>query len=132
MKVIKIITNLLTVIATISIFLVGICFFQIFIQGKKYATLFGYSIFQIVTSSMEPTINAGDRAVVKITNDIQEGDIVIYQTDDMLVCHRIHKINNELVICKGDKNNVEDEPILINSIVGKVIHTIHLKNGRFY
>lgn len=124
MKVFRIAINIATVVAVIIILLASTCFFQIFIQRKKYPILFGFSIFHIATSSMEPTINAGDKVIINVTNNLKEGDIVVYLNDDVLVCHRIQEITGNNVICKGDRNNIHDDPVSIEKIVGKVVHII--------
>jgi len=122
MKVIKVITNLFTFISIIVILLALICIFQITVQKKPYANVFGFTIFEIASGSMEPTLKIGDRVVINTTKNINEGDIVVYSDNDTLVCHRIQKINNDEVICKGDNNNMQDSAISKNEIIGKVIH----------
>ncbi|MBR3325115.1 MAG: signal peptidase I [Clostridia bacterium] len=122
MKIIKILINLFTIISVLVLILALIYIFQITIQKKEYGTLFGYSIFQIASGSMEPTINIGDRILMKESKDITEGDIVLYKNEDTLVCHRVEEIKDNNVICKGDNNNSKDKEISKNEIIGKIIH----------
>ena len=78
---------------------------------KKY-DVFGYRFYLIGSGSMEPTINVGDAVVVKESENINEGDIIAFQEDNMVIVHRVNKIYTEgekkLYQTKGDNNNIED------------------------
>ena len=129
MKVLKIIVKIglnALCIATILFLLVGIVYaVQITVMHKKYANIFGYSLFEVMTGSMEPAIQVGDDVIVKLVdnaNDIAEGDIVVYEQEDNFIIHRVETIDNNTVITKGDQNNTTDEEIPKEKIVGKVIY----------
>lgn len=80
-------------------------------------------IYEVETGSMEQGIHAGDYVLICEKSKYVVGDIVTYRKADYFITHRIIKsINGNKVITKGDANNVADEEIDINSIVGKVIY----------
>lgn len=82
---------------------------------------FGYGMANVLSGSMEPTFSKGTLLLVKDTQDIQEGDIVVYQSRDELIVHRIISLAGDEVITQGDANNVADEPFDRSQIKGKVI-----------
>ena len=118
------ILNILLIIITILI-IIGIYYiFQIKIQNKNYANMFGYTFFEVATGSMSPTIEIGDVVIVKITKDVKENDIIVYNEGKSFVTHRLIKINQDKIIAKGDANNTEDKPITQENILGKVTKII--------
>ena len=96
-------------------------------------SIMGYSLFRVVTGSMEPTIGEGSLIVVKKTeaSEIKEGDIIsFYSTDPELKgavnTHRVTGVKSEkngLVFeTKGDANLVKDEyPVQESNIIGVVV-----------
>jgi len=92
--------------------------------GKRYINFFGYTVFQVVTGSMDPVIKIDDIVIVKLTSDVKEDDIITYKSDDNFITHRIIKKNDDEIITKGDANNTEDSPILQDDVVGKVVYII--------
>ena len=92
--------------------------------GKRYINFFGYTVFQVVTGSMDPIIKIDDIVIVKLTSDVKEDDIITYKSDDNFITHRIIKKNDDEIITKGDANNTEDAPILQDDVVGKVVYII--------
>lgn len=98
--------------------------YQVKIQKKDYANLFGYSLFEVATGSMMPTIQVGDVVIVKITEEVNENDIIVYQDEESIITHRLIKKNEERIVTRGDANNSEDKPIEQNMIIGLVIKII--------
>ncbi len=91
------------------------------IGGNQLPMPFGYGMANVLSGSMEPTFSKGTLLLVKDTQDIQEGDIVVYQSRDELIVHRIISLAGDEVITQGDANNVADEPFDRSQIKGKVI-----------
>lgn len=98
--------------------------YQVKIQKKDYANLFGYSLFEVATGSMMPTIQVGDVVIVKITEEVNENDIIVYQDEESIITHRLIEKNEERIVTRGDANNSEDKPIEQNMIIGLVIKII--------
>ena len=120
----NILLNILLVIVTLLI-IIGIYYLiQIKILNNKYANIFGYTFFEVATGSMSPTIEIGDVVIVKISNDVKENDIIVYQEENNFITHRLIKIEEDKIITKGDANNTEDKPIEITQILGSVIYII--------
>ncbi len=120
-KISNILINLLIFVVSICLLLVIYNFFQINILKKSYTNYFGYTYFEILTGSMKEEIDIDDYVFVKITNDIKEGDIISFYYDSSVVTHRVIKMDEELIITKGDANNVNDAPIKKEDIIGKVV-----------
>ena len=117
---IGIVLNILIILVTILI-IIGIYYlFQIKILNKGYADLFGYTFFQVATGSMSNTIEIGDVIIVKITEEIEENDIIVYEEEGSYITHRLISKNGEELIAKGDANNSEDKPIKLEQVLGKV------------
>lgn len=91
------------------------------ILGNKLPMPFGYGLANVLSGSMEPTFSKGTLLLVKDTRQVQEGDIIVYQSGNELIVHRIVSLNGEKVITQGDANNVADEPFEKSQIKGKVI-----------
>jgi len=81
------------------------------------------NIYKVKTGSMEDGIHAGDYILIHKKNTYKVRDVVTFKKDGYHVTHRIIKKNGNKVVTKGDANNIEDDEININSIIGKVIYT---------
>ena len=78
-------------------------------------------IYRVKTGSMENDIHAGDYILIVKQNDYKIGDVVTFEKADGFITHRIVKKDGDMITTKGDANNVEDEEINKNTIVGKVV-----------
>lgn len=104
------------------ILIVGLC-------GYFALRLFGIAqIYKIETGSMEDNIHAGDYILIYKKKSYKIGEVVTFKKDDYFVTHRIIKKNGNKIITKGDANNIEDEEISNDVIVGKVIYNGGLLN----
>lgn len=85
--------------------------------------LFGIAnIYKVKTGSMEDGIHTGDYILIVKKKTYKVGDIVTFKKGEYFVTHRIVKKNGNIIVTKGDANNIEDEEININSIVGEVVY----------
>lgn len=123
-KVINFILNVLLGIITVVIIIGAYYMYQVKIQKKDYANLFGYSLFEVATGSMKPTIQIGDVVIVKITKDVNENDIIVYIDGDDIITHRLVEKCENNIVTRGDANNSEDKPIQENMIIGQVIKIV--------
>ena len=78
-------------------------------------------IYNVETGSMENNIHAGDYILIFKKGDYNIGDIVTYRKDNYYITHRIIEKDGNTFITKGDANNVPDEMIDFNDIMGKVL-----------
>lgn len=130
----KIIKKIL--VAIISILMILIMAFNIYrfvcinILKKDMATINGYVALEVISGSMEPTINIGDIIIVdtKIKKFKKDDIISFYDKDGSFITHRIVSINGKKFITKGDNNNTEDEAIDISKVIGKFVFKID--NGK--
>ncbi len=98
--------------------------YQVKIQKKDYANLFGYSLFEVATGSMSPTIEVGDVVITKLTKEVNENDIIVYMDGNNIITHRLIEKNGDKIITRGDANNSEDKPIEEKMIIGEVVKII--------
>ena len=142
-KLSKIFSYLIFLISLIIIFFSSFYLVQTKLLKKNYADIFGYTILDVKSGSMQKEIMIGDLVIVKIlaseknaeenidNNDIDKikdninvEDIITFIKEDYLITHRVLEKRDEDIITKGDANNTEDDPILYKDIVGKVVKII--------
>jgi len=86
----------------------------------------GFRIYRVATGSMEPNLRINDVVIIKKQDNYTINDIVTYKKNGNYITHRIVQENKDVITTKGDNNNSEDESILKEDIVGKVIYTFKL------
>ena len=121
-KIFNLITNVLIVLVSICLVFAIYNFVCLKVVKKDYVNYFGYTYFEILTGSMEDEINIDDYVFVKITDDVKKNDIISYKSGDDIVTHRIVKINKDEIVTRGDANNIDDDPIVRDQVIGKVVH----------
>lgn len=90
--------------------------------------ILGIYMFNIVSGSMEPTLNINDVVVVRKCDPtkLEIGDIITFKQDERTISHRIKEIitydkNNIKFITKGDNNDIADQDMVeIGQIYGQV------------
>lgn len=117
----KIISKILIGMLTLILLLVLYNFINLSILKKDYTNYFGFTMFEVASGSMSPTIEEKDVVFVKINSDIKTDDIITYKKDGAYITHRVLDIQGEYYICRGDANNTNDEPIKKDIILGKVV-----------
>ena len=87
---------------------------------------FGVGAAVVLTGSMEPTLSVNDLVVVTKTDNIEVGDIVVFQQGNDLIIHRVIEINVEenRIVTKGDANNVDDGNIPMSAIKGRLSFSV--------
>ena len=101
-------------------------FYQIKIQNKIYVNILGYTILEVKSGSMEDHILIGDLLLVKVLenknkDELKINDVITFRKEKHLITHRIIKLEENSLTTKGDANNTEDEPIVFDDIIGKVV-----------
>jgi len=92
----------------------------------------GTGFFIIASGSMEPNIPVGSIIFVhSVPQDrISVGDAITYFASDMttVVTHRVVDIYKDRAIyyftTRGDANNTDDQPVVYNRVIGRVVFTI--------
>lgn len=97
--------------------------------------LLGYTCFNVISGSMEPTIPVGSVIYVEPVDaiDVRSGDVIAFYSDGSVVTHRVEE--NRFVegkfITKGDANLREDfESTPYQALIGRVRYSIPYL-GRF-
>lgn len=90
---------------------------------------FLYGVLVIGSGSMSGSIEKGDAVVFKRTNEIKEGDVIVFRYEDIKIVHRVisaKNINGEMrYYTKGDANKLEDEGYVTKeTLMGKVLFKI--------
>ena len=122
--IIKWIVNLLTIILVVILIVVIYGKLSLTFSNKKYANYFGYTLFEVASGSMRPTLDINDVVLVKISKDnLNANDIIAFESENDIITHRIIFIDGNTITVKGDSNNVVDKPIEKEQVIGKVIKT---------
>ena len=129
-----------TVVLVISMILCLTVVVQIMTNG--YVQIGGFSLFRVVTGSMEPELPVGSLLLCKKTpiSEIEEGDIVCFvsRSPEMMgkvITHRVITIYDDqaggiLLETKGDANlSADGELVTANNLIGRVNH--YEKDGSF-
>ena len=99
---------------------IAFCFTVVFqIQTKRYVSIFGFSVFRVITDSMEPAIPVGALILNQETeiDNVKIGDIICFRSMESymygsIVTHRvvdIKTIDGKIALTtRGDANNSED------------------------
>ena len=121
--------NVVILLIIIPILIYNITIIIKYIQNPKETPDFlGFKTYEIVSRSMEDTINKNDIIVVKKVdkNEINENDIISFDNGNEIITHRIVEIENingqTLYTTKGDNNRfADDEKISFEQIEGKYV-----------
>ena len=121
-RVVKWVINFLTGLLLVILILVvyGKC--VLMFTDNKYPNYFGYTLFEVASGSMEPTLYTNDVILVHITKkDLKEKDIIAFNSENAIITHRIIFIDGDTITVKGDNNNTIDMPINKSQVIGKVV-----------
>lgn len=121
-KILKIITlNVLMILFIINLIL----------SFEENTHILGIYMFNIVSESMEPTLEINDVVVVQKCepSQLQIGDIITFEQDGRIISHRILDITSTNSVIKfetkGDNNEIPDPDILDSGqVYGKVLFKI--------
>lgn len=117
----KIFKTIATALLVVLVLLCVYTFVVTDIMKKDYVNVFGYTYFVVASGSMSGTIEVDDIIFVKVTKSVKEDDIITFIDEDKnLITHRLVNKNGDKYITKGDVNNVTDDPITKDQIIGKV------------
>ena len=103
------------------------------VAARGYASVMGYSLFRVITGSMEPTIPVNAVIVCRSTDihDVAVGDVVVFRLADLsgekIITHRVSDIHTQsdgtvTLETRGDANPVADtRPVTQSGLIGKVV-----------
>lgn len=117
---VKLIYAILIILATYNIY----NYVCINVLKQDLPIINGYGTLEVISGSMEPTIDVGDLIIVNTKYDeLKENDIItFYDEKGFFVTHRIIEIKDGEYVTKGDNNNSEDQgTISKNDIVAKYV-----------
>ncbi len=92
-----------------------------------------FSYFEVSGFSMWPFLKNKDRLIIRTvsTRTLEVGDIILYRSEDGLVCHRLVKIVREanrcLLYCRGDASLSSPEFVDESALVGKASGVVKKK-----
>ncbi len=92
--------------------------------GNKMPMPFHYGMATVLSGSMEPQLSVNDLVIIREIDEVQVGDIVVFQSGEILVIHRVIEIDKDTIITKGDANNMADSPITKADIKGVLVWQI--------
>ena len=85
----------------------------------------GYFSAVIGSGSMSPALSVNDVLIVKADVSYQIEDIITYvSSKGGLITHRVKEVTDNGYIAQGDANNVPDEEIPGQRVLGKVVFSI--------
>lgn len=85
---------------------------------------FGYGVSVVLSGSMEPTLSVDDLVLIRQTQDVQVGDVIVYQRSGELIIHRVIEADGDTLVTQGDANNAADEPISRDSVKGCMVGSV--------
>jgi len=96
------------------IYILLIIYLLIFIPS-----FFGHKPLVVISGSMEPTLKVGGILYYEKVeiDELDEGDILVYQNRDNIISHRIVDVIENKFITKGDMNNSEDNILIDESVI---------------
>ncbi len=111
------------------------------IRQNGHVSVFGCSVFHVVSGSMEPEIPVGALILSQKTDieDLAVGDIICFYSreaymEGRVVTHRVIEIHQQdgapALVTRGDANNSMDAYYVTrDNLIGRMIY--HTKNGNF-
>lgn len=91
------------------------------ISKDPFPMPFGIGFANVVSGSMEPALKKGTLLLVRNKADAEIGDIVVYQSGESMIVHRIISKEGDKILTKGDANDTEDQPVERSQIKGVVM-----------
>ena len=75
---------------------------------------------------MKPAMDPGDVIFIKKINvdNLKAGDIITFQKEKFIATHRIIKFEDKSIITQGDNNNLADDTLTKENVIGKYMFKV--------
>lgn len=122
----KVLSKVTSIIILVLLLLSIYSFVSIKVLKKDLVQVNGYAVLEVVSGSMQPTINIGDLIIIDINDkNYNKNDIVtFYDEANNFVTHRIISLNENTMVTKGDYNKSDDGETSLDKVVGKYVFRI--------
>jgi signal peptidase len=97
--------------------------------GNTMPMPFGYGASVVLSGSMEPVLSVNDLVILKETQDVETGDVIVYESGSERIIHRVQSVDGDTITTKGDANNIADEPFDRSCVRGKMIASFPAVGG---
>lgn len=98
--------------------------------GALFLALFAIGIrpYVVLSGSMEPEIGVGSIVFVNQNakfDELKADDVISFRKADLMVTHRVFKIEDDKIVTKGDANEVEDGGyVTADMLIGKDVFVL--------
>ncbi len=129
---VNVISTLIIIVAVVMLITV------IMTRSSGVPNFMGYSVFRVMTGSMEPTLKINTLIVVKRTDisEIKMGDIITFYSEDpalkgQINTHRVVRAETEdgekVLYTRGDANLIDDKyPTRQKDLIGRMVFSSFL------
>jgi len=105
-------------------------------SNNESKSIFGYRFYTVLSDSMRTELAKGDMLIVKLSDpdDIKIGDVVTFNPGNIKDAYLTHRVvgftdnrsgvPGNYIITRGDANNTDDPPTLIEHVIGKKVFRI--------
>lgn len=94
------------------------------LAGNAMPMPFGFGVSVVLSGSMEPVLSVNDMVIIRKTDELEEGDIIVYQKGHELIIHRIIEKEGNTILTQGDANSISDSPVNSSDVKGKLVLVI--------
>ena len=125
------------IVNAVSVLIIALALFVllsvVLTRSGETPSIMGYSVFRVITGSMEPAIEENDLIVVKRVEpeEVRTGDVISFYASDPSLrgavnTHRVTAVSQEngetVFTTKGDANQLEDAyPVYPDALIGRVV-----------
>lgn len=104
-----------------------VCLVAPLVLHVAFAAVPGAGSYVVSSSSMSPTLDAGDVVYVHSESEYDVGDVVTFSLGDRVVTHRIVAETPDGFVTAGDANDARDSWVVPrHAVVGRVVASIPL------
>ena len=125
------------IVNAVSVLIIALALFVllsvVLTRSGETPSIMGYSVFRVISGSMEPAIGENDLIVVKRVEpeEVRTGDVISFYASDPSLrgavnTHRVTAVSQEngetVFTTKGDANQLEDAyPVYPDALIGRVV-----------